>query len=130
MLQITEILNIFDAHLRFCQVSIFSYQWRKHVRSKEETAITGKIYRLEDLERYTFKALIVLPDAMASHSPVTVECPVFIVMPWIWGDQARLVMWLEAVYAMTGSVTIRFFASGRGELSREVALLGDAVPWV
>lgn len=32
---------------------------------------------------YTFNAFIVLPEAMASHSPVTVEYPEFIVMPGI-----------------------------------------------
>lgn len=77
---------------------------------------------------YTFKALIVFPEVIASHSPVTVECPVFIVIPCICGDQARLVIWLDAVYAMMGSVIIRFLASGRGEFSLELVLRGEAAP--
>lgn len=31
---------------------------------------------------------------------------------------------------MIGSVTILFFASGRGEFNLEPALRGDAAPWV
>lgn len=41
---------------------------------------------------YTFKALMVLPEAMASHSPARVICPVFMVMPCIGGDQAKFVI--------------------------------------
>ena len=70
---------------------------------------------------HTFKALIDLPIAIAIHSPGAVECPVFIVIPAICGDQAKLVISACAEYAMTGSVTIRFFTSGRGELRREFA---------
>lgn len=70
---------------------------------------------------YTFKALIDFPIAMAIHSPGAVECPVFIVIPAICGDQAKLVISACAEYAMTGSVTILFFTSGRGELKREFA---------
>lgn len=73
---------------------------------------------------------MVFPEAIASHSPVIVEWPVFIVMPCIRGDHAKLVIWLGAVYAITGSVTILFFASGRGELRRDPALRGDAAPCV
>lgn len=79
---------------------------------------------------YTFKALIDFPDAIASHSPGAVECPVFIVMPAICGDQARLVISLGAVYAITGSVMTLFLTSGRGELSREPALRGEFAAWV
>jgi hypothetical protein len=67
-----------------------------------------------------------LPHAIATHSPGAVECPVFIVIACICGDHARFVISLLAVYAITGSVTIRFFTSGRGELSREPALRGEA----
>ena len=35
---------------------------------------------------------MVFPDAIASHSPVAVEYPVFMVIPGIWGDQARFVI--------------------------------------
>lgn len=64
---------------------------------------------------------------MATHSPVVVEYPVFIVIPGICGDHAKFVIWVLAVCAKTGSVTIFFLASGRGELSLDPALLGDAV---
>ena len=42
--------------------------------------------------RYTFNAFICLPDATAIHSPGAVECPVFVVIPAICGDHARLVI--------------------------------------
>jgi hypothetical protein len=41
---------------------------------------------------YTFSAFTVFPEAMASHSPVAVEYPEFIVIPWIGGDQAKFVI--------------------------------------
>jgi hypothetical protein len=81
------------------------------------------------LDTYTFKAFIDFPEAMASHSP-GVECPVFIVIPAICGDHAKLVISRGAVYAITGSETIRFFTSGRGEFNRDPALRGDAAACV
>jgi hypothetical protein len=48
-------------------------------------------------------------------------------VPCIWGDHVRLVIWVAAVYAKAGSVIIRFF-SGRGELSRALALRGEVAP--
>ncbi len=74
---------------------------------------------------YTLRALIDFPLAIATHSPVPVENPLFIVIPLIKGDQARLVIGLGAVYAITGSVTTRFFTSGLGEFKRDPALRGD-----
>jgi hypothetical protein len=63
----------------------------------------------------------------AIHSPAGVECPVFVVMGAICGDQAIFVISLCAEYAMIGSVITRFFPSdGLGELNRELALRGDA----
>ena len=70
--------------------------------------------------------MIDLPIAIAIHSPGAVEWPVFIDMPAICGDHARLEISLAPVYAITGSVTTRFFASGRGELSPVLAFRGDA----
>ena len=76
---------------------------------------------------YTLSALIDLPMTTAIHSPAGVECPVFIVIGAICGDQARFVISLCAEYAMMGSVITRLFPSdGLGELSRELALRGDA----
>ncbi len=83
-------------------------------------------YGIKVLQYHTFNARMDLPLAMATHSPVPVVCPVFIVIPLIKGDQAKFVIGLGAVYAITGSVTIRFFTSGLGEFNREPALLGDA----
>ena len=73
----------------------------------------------------TFNALIDLPIAIAIHSPGAVEWPVFIDMPAICGDHARLEISLAPVYAITGSLITRFFASGRGELSPVLAFRGD-----
>lgn len=70
---------------------------------------------------YTFNAFIDFPMAIAIHSPGAVEWPVFIVIPAICGDHAKLVISLWAEYAMTGSAMTRFFTSGRGELKREFA---------
>lgn len=64
---------------------------------------------------------------MAIHSPGAVESPLFIVIPAICGDHARLLISLGAEYAMMGSLMIRFFTSGRGELSREPACRGEEV---
>ena len=89
----------------------FKWSLRKH----------SKQHKLPISFYHTFKALIDLPIAIAIHSPGAVECPVFIVIPAICGDQAKLVISACAEYAMTGSVTIRFFTSGRGELRRELA---------
>ena len=76
---------------------------------------------------YTLSALIDLPITMAIHSPAGVECPVFIVIGAICGDQARFVISFCPEYAITGSVSTRFFPSdGLGELNRELALRGDA----
>lgn len=86
--------------------------------------------RQAQLPTYTFSVLMVFPLARATHSPVPVECPVFIVMPWMSGDQAMLVIWLAAVYAMIGSVTTRFFTSGLGEFKRAPELRGEAPVWV
>jgi hypothetical protein len=66
-----------------------------------------------------------LPDTIAIHSPGAVEYAVFIVIPAMGGDQARFVISLGAVYAITGSVMTRFFTSGRGELSRALAGRGE-----
>lgn len=71
-----------------------------------------------------------LPNDIAIHSPVAVECPVFITIPGIGGDQARFVICPGAVYAITGSVTTFFLTSGRGEFNRDPALRGDAAPCV
>ena len=71
-------------------------------------------------------ALIDLPIAIAIHSPGAVEYPVFICMPAICGDHAMFTISLAPVYAIAGSVTTRFFASGRGELSPVDAFRGDA----
>ena len=38
-----------------------------------------------------------LPLAIATHSPVPVENPLFIVIPFINGDQAKFVIWLGDV---------------------------------
>jgi hypothetical protein len=63
----------------------------------------------------------------AIHSPAGVECPVFIVMGAICGDHAKFVISLCAEYAIIGSAITRFFPSGGlGELSRELALRGEA----
>ena len=64
--------------------------------------------------------------AMAIHSPWSVECPECMVMPAICGDHAMFTISLAPVYAITGSVITRFFASGRGELSPVDAFRGDA----
>ena len=66
------------------------------------------------------------PIATAIHSPGPVVCPVFIAIPAICGDHAMFVISLAPVYAITGSVITRFFASGRGELSPVDAFRGDA----
>ena len=71
-------------------------------------------------------ALIDLPIAIAIHSPGAVEYPVFICMPAICGDHAMFTISLAPVYAITGSVITRFFASGRGELNPVDAFRGDA----
>ena len=69
---------------------------------------------------------MVLPITIASHSPAAVEMPVFMVMAGMCGDQARFVTSAWALYAMTGSVTVRFLPSaGRGELKRALVLRGD-----
>jgi len=68
---------------------------------------------------------MVFPLAIATHSPAGVEYPEPVVIPGIIGDQAKLVIGLGAVYAMTGSVMIFFLTSGRGEFNREPALRGD-----
>ena len=70
--------------------------------------------------------MIDLPIATAIHSPGPVVCPVFIAIPAICGDHAMFVISLAPVYAITGSDTTRFFASGRGELSPVLAFRGDA----
>ena len=74
----------------------------------------------------TFNALILLPIATATHSPGAVVCPVGIDKPAICGDHAMFAISLAPVYAITGSVITRFFASGRGELSPVLAFRGDA----
>ena len=72
-----------------------------------------------------------MPIATATHSPGAVVCPVGIDKPAICGDHARFAISLAPVYAITGSVITRFFASGRGELSPVDAFRGDAaVFWV
>lgn len=86
---------------------------------------TNKSVLVSHAGNYTFNALIDLPMAMAIHSPWSVECPECIVMPAICGDHARLLISLGPVYAMTGSATMRFFTSGRGELRPELGFLGD-----
>ena len=70
-------------------------------------------------------ALIDLPIATATHSPGAVVCPVGIDSPAICGDHAMFAISLAPVYAITGSVITRFFASGRGELSPVLAFRGD-----
>lgn len=71
---------------------------------------------------YTLSALIVFPIAIASHSPGAVVCPVFMAMPGIVGDHAKLVISLAPVYAITGSVsTCLRVLSGRGEFKRAFA---------
>ncbi len=78
------------------------------------------------LYAYTLSALIDLPMTTATHSPAGVECPVFIVIGAICGDQARFVISLCAEYAIMGSVITRLFPSdGLGELNRELALRGE-----
>ena len=67
-----------------------------------------------------------MPIAIAIHSPGAVEYPVFICMPAICGDHAMFTISLAPVYAIAGSVTTRFFASGRGELTPVIAFRGDA----
>ena len=74
---------------------------------------------------YTFNALISLPLAMATHSPVVVEIPLPIAIPCMIGDHAKLVTWLDAVYAMMGSDTTRFLTSGRGEFKRDPVPRGE-----
>lgn len=71
-------------------------------------------------------ALIDLPIAIAIHSPGAVVCPVFIDMLAMCGDHARFAISPAPVYAMTGSVIVRFFTSGRGELRPVLAFRGDA----
>lgn len=71
-------------------------------------------------------ALIDLPIAIAIHSPGAVVWPVFIDMLAICGDHARFAISLAPVYAITGSVIVRFFTSGRGELRPVLAFRGDA----
>ena len=76
---------------------------------------------------YTLSALIDFPMTTAIHSPAGVECPVFIVIGAICGDQAKFVISFCAVYAIMGSVITRLFPSdGLGELNRELALRGEA----
>ena len=70
--------------------------------------------------------MILLPIATATHSPGAVVCPVGIDKPAICGDHAIFAISLAPVYAITGSVITRFFASGRGELSPVLAFRGDA----
>ena len=51
----------------------------------------------------------------------------FIVIGAICGDHAKFVISFCPEYAIIGSVSTRFFPSvGLGELSRELALRGDA----
>jgi hypothetical protein len=83
------------------------------------------IHRGDISTTYTFNALIVLPDAIASHSPGPVERPVFMVIPAICGDHAIFVTSPVAAYAMRGSVRTRFLTSGRGEFNRDPALRGE-----
>jgi hypothetical protein len=64
---------------------------------------------------------MLFPIAIAIHSPGAVVPPVCIGNPGIAGDHARLVISLWPVKAIDGSVTTRFFTSGRGELRRGVA---------
>lgn len=80
---------------------------------------------------YTFKAFIDFPIEIASHSPGAVDSPVGIVIPAICGDHAIFTISDCPVYAITGSEMMRFLASGRGELSPELAFRGDAAgTWV
>jgi hypothetical protein len=92
-----------------------------HRTKEQKTRTTSHTYN------YTLSVLIDLPITTAIHSPAGVECPVFIVIGAICGDQAKFVISFCPEYAMTGSVSTRFFPSdGLGELNRELGLRGDA----
>lgn len=80
---------------------------------------------------YSFSALTILLEAIATHSPDGVKPPPGRLMPGIGGDHVRLLISVAEGKTSMGSTTCFIGASGRGDVSpgvRDGARGGESTP--